>query len=700
MAQALADPDFRSGRREIGRIFAAALLLALILGVGWALISTLAAREKDRSLRAWQTQLGLIADSRAGAVEQWLNGQFSELTAIAENASVQLYLAQIRAHAGAPSGRSKGRNPVSAEREYLANLLAVSAHRAGFTAEPAGPRVNANIRRAGIAGLAITDRDGGIIAASPSMPALTETDRRVLFAPDGGKRHVHDLHIGPGGHPRMGFSVPVYSIQGNGGAADRIGYIVGYREVANSLYPRLSQPGMIWRSAEVLLLRRTGEQVEIVSPLKSAPQAFGTRMALDTPALDAGFALAHPAGFGILRKMSGEDVLVTSRAIASVPWTLMVRVNRAEALGAEETAERRLAWMLALGCLAMAGAFVAVWRHGASRRTARFAVERDTLARVLMGREQLLTSITDHQAGSVMIVEVDDTIGFANPALAARFGVDAQSLAGKLLEAAFGPAASARYRSGSAEARRTGQASSEITEERSFGDSEVTVWRTDFIPLAGDAGQATEVRVLVVEQDISDAVRARDHRAAMLEQVVGTLLDLLDQRDPHAARHSRRVRDIAGALARELGLGDDAIETASIAGSLMNIGKVMVPDSLLTRTGALNEEEMAGLRRSLEQGIDMIAGISFSGPVVDTLRALYPPGGGNEPSSPPSLVSARIVAVANGYVAMTSDRSYRQGMDSNAALDEMLQNTGSVYDRNVVVALMNLMANGDKDKDW
>jgi HD-GYP domain-containing protein (c-di-GMP phosphodiesterase class II) len=217
---------------------------------------------------------------------------------------------------------------------------------------------------------------------------------------------------------------------------------------------------------------------------------------------------------------------------------------------------------------------------------------------------------------------------------------------------------------------------------------------TEHVPLpAEDPAQSG---VLVVENDITEIVAERERRTRTLGQVVRTLVAAVDRRDPHAAQHSQRVAQIARALAQEMQLDAALADTAETAGNLMNIGKLLVPTDLLTRAGALTQPEITQIRESLKAGVELLAGIEFDGPVVDTLRQAQERWDGTGPlglAGETILPTARIIAVANTLVALTSARAHRAGMKPDEAVAMIQADAGKAYDRRVVAALVNWLEN-------
>ena len=100
----------------------AALVIATV--VGTLLVLQFAASERERELKQWQVRLGIVADSRLADVEGWLGEQLDELTALAENASLQLYMTIL--------DEDDDSSADDAEASFLATLLTAVSERAGF----------------------------------------------------------------------------------------------------------------------------------------------------------------------------------------------------------------------------------------------------------------------------------------------------------------------------------------------------------------------------------------------------------------------------------------------------------------------------------------------------------------------------------------------------------------------------------------
>jgi HD-GYP domain-containing protein (c-di-GMP phosphodiesterase class II) len=210
--------------------------------------------------------------------------------------------------------------------------------------------------------------------------------------------------------------------------------------------------------------------------------------------------------------------------------------------------------------------------------------------------------------------------------------------------------------------------------------------------------------VLFVEHDVSEAVTERERRGRIMSQLVRTLVGVVDRRDPFSAGHSARVGMLARAIASEMGLDEQQIETAEIAGSLLNLGKIFVPAELLTRSGELTESERQQVRQGMQASAQLLEGIEFDGPVVETLRQSQAHWDG---SGAPAglagediLVTARVVAVANAFVGMVSRRAHREALGIDRSIQTLMGEVGRAFDRGVVAALVNYLDNRGGRAQW
>jgi diguanylate cyclase (GGDEF)-like protein/putative nucleotidyltransferase with HDIG domain len=176
---------------------------------------------------------------------------------------------------------------------------------------------------------------------------------------------------------------------------------------------------------------------------------------------------------------------------------------------------------------------------------------------------------------------------------------------------------------------------------------------------------------------------------------VMVLAETLDIRDTGTARHSQTVARYAAMIARELGLDDDLVERLRMAGLLHDVGKIGVPDSILRKPGALSEAEYAEMKRHSELGARILAGANLDDISDWVLGHHERPDGRGYPRGLRDgeiPLEAKILAVADSYEAMTSDRVYRAALGHAAAQDELRRCAGTQFDARVVDALVTALA--------
>jgi HD-GYP domain-containing protein (c-di-GMP phosphodiesterase class II)/plastocyanin len=176
-------------------------------------------------------------------------------------------------------------------------------------------------------------------------------------------------------------------------------------------------------------------------------------------------------------------------------------------------------------------------------------------------------------------------------------------------------------------------------------------------------------------------------QAAYME-FVGSLASALDARDPYTAGHSTRVSQYAVAVARAMHLDDAGLHTIEMGGLLHDIGKIGIADSVLQKPGRLTAEEFALIQEHPTIGRRILAGVNgfqLYLPIVELHHENWDGSGyparqrGTE-----TPLFARIVHVVDAYDAMTSDRSYRNGLGHAEAIRRLEQGAGTQFDPEIV----------------
>ena len=189
------------------------------------------------------------------------------------------------------------------------------------------------------------------------------------------------------------------------------------------------------------------------------------------------------------------------------------------------------------------------------------------------------------------------------------------------------------------------------------------------------------------------AAERQSHIEELADLYLGTIRGLaiaIDAKDQRSHQHIVRVQRAAVATARHMGLSADLVEAVNTGTLLKDIGKLGVPDYVLLKSGDLTDEEFAKVRLHPEVGAAILEGIPFPWPVLPVVRshherwdgAGYPDGLKGEEIP----LTARILAVADVYDALTSARAHRGAWSREAALAEVKRQAGSQFDPAIVDA--------------
>jgi HD-GYP domain-containing protein (c-di-GMP phosphodiesterase class II) len=319
------------------------------------------------------------------------------------------------------------------------------------------------------------------------------------------------------------------------------------------------------------------------------------------------------------------------------------------------------------------------------------------LAAHSLAQEKLLRLVTDNQPEPIFIADAKNHVRFANERAAKSFRLAVSDVVGKDLAALMGAAAAGGYTESNASAIAIDKPL--LRTHEVDGDDGKRVLRSEHIPLKHipiDGLPFPSPGVLVVDQDVTEIVNERARRERTLHQLIGTLVHMVDERDPYAANHSASVALVAREVAVGMALDPVLTEAAETAGNLMNIGKIVIPSEVLTRTAALGHDEVQAIRDSLSKSVELLKDIDFGGPVVETLRQSAERFDGTGPlklKGEEILITARIIAVANAFIGMISPRSYRAAIDIQQAAKLLLEKIDTQFDRRVVVALVNFVEN-------
>lgn len=179
------------------------------------------------------------------------------------------------------------------------------------------------------------------------------------------------------------------------------------------------------------------------------------------------------------------------------------------------------------------------------------------------------------------------------------------------------------------------------------------------------------------------------------ETFIKALAHAVDIKGQYSVAHSQNTANLARKLATELGLNEKTKDLIYYAGLLSNIGKIALPEELFSNKGKLSKEDWDKLKTYSNIGVNILMKINFLSEVVPYIcyhKERYDGSGEPEGLARMSIpLGSRIIAVADAYSAMTSDRAFRKAMTKEQALTIMKQEAGVKWDPIIVDALYDVI---------
>ena len=188
------------------------------------------------------------------------------------------------------------------------------------------------------------------------------------------------------------------------------------------------------------------------------------------------------------------------------------------------------------------------------------------------------------------------------------------------------------------------------------------------------------------------SVRQRESLARLAFETALALTEAIESRDPYTGDHCRRLAEYAGIMASKLALPAKEIEVVRLGAALHDMGKIVVPDSILKKPGKLTPEEYTIIKQHCYSGGQICKRVGFlmnAYPVVYHHHERWD-GKGYPDGLPGERIpmGARIVSVVDAFDAMTSDRPYRNAMGLEDAVEILKDGAGKQWDPRVVKTLL------------
>jgi len=220
--------------------------------------------------------------------------------------------------------------------------------------------------------------------------------------------------------------------------------------------------------------------------------------------------------------------------------------------------------------------------------------------------------------------------------------------------------------------------------------------------LAGLFMTISEIRENEANKQNQRIAEQKKQSEAMLMQLIRTLSNTIEAKDEYLRGHSSRVAEYTVAIAREMGMDEEKISKLWYAATLHDLGKIGVPDTILNKPSRLSEAEFGIIKTHTTLGADILANVEIVSYTADIAMHHherydgkgYPEGLKGEDIS----LDARIVAVADAFDAMNSNRIYRRALTKEVIRSDIEKNKGKQFDPEVATVFLKLYDEGKIDE--
>ncbi len=649
-------------------------LLAVILAAA-VVIPTLLVADKRATLEAELDQrLRILAESRAQLLGAWLEANSRVAARISESELFRLFATEVVMTGGdlsaamteaqdpfASPRQSGAVNPLVLQLPYMTEMLTDFARESDFLSAY------------------LVDSRGRVLIQSNGAPRLSETGAelaKMLF-------RGNALPIAPvrasGSGLVTDLALPVLPAQSDSGLGRPAAVLLLTTPVRGKLAEVLSSGPLSQPGERLRLIQRGGDSLVEIAPGEPSPiRALPGNSLFDG---QGDIPFGRRSGVG-----GGGPVYSAGAAVPGTPWWVVQEADIAAAEADFSAFRRSVIAVAALGVLSVAVALAALWWRMAEGHSRSQAEQYRALAGRIEGQRRLLDSINSTIAEYIGLKDLDGGYRYVNAAFARALGRPAEQLVSQGDAAIFGPETAERLKLSDAVALET--------EGPVTGNYQVALGNKtrhleiSKVALPDETGRASGI--VSVARDVTELVEARRQREQAMTQMVTALVRAIELRDPYLAGHSKRVAEFAVETARQLGAEPEEIATVEIAANLSQIGKLAIPREILTKTERLDDDEIAVMQGHIRHAESALKAIEFDLPVLETIRQMHErlDGTGYPDGLAAGAISrtALILGACDVFCARIEPRSYRSGIDPQAALAILQQNDGR-YDAGVVAAL-------------
>lgn len=409
------------------------------------------------------------------------------------------------------------------------------------------------------------------------------------------------------------------------------------------------------------------------------------------------FALGEPLTpgqsrpYGPLTRADGSHTFAVGAAVPGVPWIVLHEIDATAALAPLREFATIALIVAGLAGLALALAFAAFWWRRSNAHQRDLAQQYRDLAAGIHRQRRLLESITNAMQEMLCLKTADGHYAYVNPAFADALGKPVDDIVGRTDVELFG----SDFAAHEAESDRRALDGGAVAAETSLLElrGRTRHLSTSKVRVCDETGRTTGL--VAVTRDESELIEQRIRHERLIRATVDALVRAIELRDPFLVGHTRRLQRYAALVGQRLGLNQGELATLDIAACLSQVGKMFVPQGILTKPGRLDEEQTRMMRRHIDHALRVIGPIEFDLPIAEAIGQMYEhlDGSGYPNGLRGTQIQplARILGVVDVFCALTETRAYRHQLSTGKALLYLAEHPQR-YDVKVVAALAEVIA--------
>ena len=643
-------------------------VLTSIAIIATGLVVTASSEKRSSTLVAEQIRLAQSVEGRKKLLEAWIDSHVMASRRLTESDLVQLFVSDI---ASIPINTPLPRALLD-QRPYFQTLIA------DFVEQN-------DLMRA-----AVIDGEGRLLLSSSGTTLdIPDILKSVSEQPVGWQSVITSIRSIERSQQNHVIDVLVPVLKPQIDTQDSVG-------IATILVMTVSIDGIMNEVLAVSPSKTETEALYLVHKKKGKPLQIGLNGAgpdLVEKAPRAEFMPGEKLEFGPLVDADGQHHYALGEPISDAQWTIVHVIDSREALKPVSQFVVVSTGIGTLFALAFGIAIATFWWHRTSRHHHELISLYQLLTSRLNKQSRLMRTITGSISDWLAVTNNEQRYIYANPAFCSALGLNNDQILGRHKSDLPCPNDLAPMSDDFDDLFEGEKFNTiKINEEFHF----VSTMQSDLI---NDQDQS--IGTLTIMRDATELMRQRQQHRGALRQTIDALIHTIECRDPFLHGHTGRLRTYAIAIGRKLGLKHDELSGLALAASLSQIGKVFIPDDILTKSERHDRKETEIMRTHISHAINTLGRIDFGHPVLRFLEQMherldgsgYPKGlAGRE-----IHIGGRILAVADVFCARTAPRSYRHRLSAGKALYH-LANKNDRYDIRVVAALAEVVTeNGEID---